>query len=171
VAGPAISKIITSLYAKDKLTPDQVSRMADVTVGRVAGDLTDDMIRAGCKHSKFRPSLLEWLIPSAHAAAGDCIVSGKSGRVYTIPHGKAEDCITAANKAEDDPQIREKLIELAQNITCAQYISDNCKASILREFPGEYLDKTVDQVLKDAKNGIRPARSAKKLLFDNRFQK
>jgi hypothetical protein len=42
---------------------------------------------------------------------------------------------------------------------------------VLRVFPGEYLDQTVDQVLKDAKAGVGAAQTAKKLLFNNRYRK
>ena len=62
-------------------------------------------------------------------------------------------------------------VQAAQEMKCSAYITDNCKGSILREFPSEYLDVSVDQMLSDAKAGIRAARKAKKLLFENRFQK
>ncbi len=62
-------------------------------------------------------------------------------------------------------------VQVAQEMKCSAYITDNCKGSILREFPSEYLDVSVDQMLSDAKAGIRAARKAKKLLFENRFQK
>ncbi len=45
------------------------------------------------------------------------------------------------------------------------------KGNIMREFPSEYLDLSVDQVLKDAQAGVAAAKKAKKLLFDNRFRK
>ncbi|WP_157230827.1 hypothetical protein [Brevibacillus sp. BC25] len=55
--------------------------------------------------------------------------------------------------------------------TADEYISKNRKGSIRREFPSEYLDKTLNEIEKDAKNGERKARTAKKLLNDNRFKK
>ncbi|WP_199928282.1 hypothetical protein [Brevibacillus brevis] len=55
--------------------------------------------------------------------------------------------------------------------TADEYISKNRKGSIRREFPSEYLDRTLNEIEKDAKNGERKARTAKKLLNDNRFKK
>lgn len=45
------------------------------------------------------------------------------------------------------------------------------KGKIRGEFPTEYLNKTIDQINKDAKKGIKKARTAKKLLTDHRFKK
>ena len=58
---------------------------------------------------------------------------------------------------------------LAENKTCSQFIAQNCKASILREFPGQYLDVPVEEVFDAAKGGDSVARKARKLLMDNRF--
>jgi hypothetical protein len=61
--------------------------------------------------------------------------------------------------------------QTAQYQTCAEFIAENCKASILRVFPGQFLDVPVDDVLDAAKQGDRAAQTAKKLLFENRFRK
>jgi len=37
--------------------------------------------------------------------------------------------------------------------TCREFIAQNCKASVLRVFPGELLDVRVDEVLEAAKAG------------------
>lgn len=55
--------------------------------------------------------------------------------------------------------------------TADQYISKNRKAAIRGQFPGEYLGKTLNEIEKDAKAGKSRAKSAKKLLTDNRFKK
>ncbi|WP_289140087.1 hypothetical protein [uncultured Brevibacillus sp.] len=55
--------------------------------------------------------------------------------------------------------------------TASNYIAKNRKGSILREFPSEYLDKTLDEIEADAKKGNATARKAKKLLNDRRFSK
>ncbi len=55
--------------------------------------------------------------------------------------------------------------------TCSSYIAANCKASILRVFPGQFLDSPVQDVLDAAKSGDTAARTARELLFDNRFRK
>ena len=39
------------------------------------------------------------------------------------------------------------------------------------EFPGEFLDVPLREVLEKAKNGDRAAKKAKKLLLDERFSK
>ncbi|TFW45531.1 hypothetical protein [Bacillus sp. 005/A4HT-01/001] len=56
-------------------------------------------------------------------------------------------------------------------MTANEYISKNRKASIRNKFPTEYLNKTIDQINKDASKGIKKAKTAKKLLTDNRFKK
>ena len=58
-----------------------------------------------------------------------------------------------------------------QNETADQYISKNRKAGIRAKFPGEYLDKTLNEIEKDAKAGNSRANTAKKLLRDNRWKK
>lgn len=50
-------------------------------------------------------------------------------------------------------------------------ISPECKGSVLREFPSQYLDSTYDDIQCDARDGIKDARKALKLLNDNRFKK
>lgn len=50
-------------------------------------------------------------------------------------------------------------------------ISAECKGSILREFPGQYLNSTYNDIQGDARDGIKDARKALKLLDDNRFKK
>lgn len=47
----------------------------------------------------------------------------------------------------------------------------NRKGTIRSEFPGEYYDKTLNEIEKDAKAGNARTRTAKKLLNDNRFKK
>jgi hypothetical protein len=55
--------------------------------------------------------------------------------------------------------------------TCRQFIGRNCKASVLRVFPAEFLDMAVEDVLEAAKRGSRAAQTARKLLLDRRFRK
>jgi hypothetical protein len=62
-------------------------------------------------------------------------------------------------------------VQVAQDVKCSAFISENCKGSILREFPSEYLDLSTDQLLKDAEAGVPAAKKSKKLFFDNRFRK
>jgi len=55
--------------------------------------------------------------------------------------------------------------------TADQYISKNRKAGIRAKFPGQYLDKTLNEIEKDAKAGNSDAKTAKKLLTDGRWKK
>lgn len=50
-------------------------------------------------------------------------------------------------------------------------ISSECKGSVLREFPRQYLDSTYNDIQGDARDGVKDARKALKLLNDNRFKK
>ncbi|KVN04239.1 hypothetical protein WT19_12895 [Burkholderia stagnalis] len=50
-------------------------------------------------------------------------------------------------------------------------ISAECKGSVLREFPSQYLGTTLNDIQSDARNGVKDARKALKLLNDNRFKK
>lgn len=55
--------------------------------------------------------------------------------------------------------------------TADEIISKKKKGSIRKEFPSEYLDKTLNEIEKDAKAGKPRAKKAKKLLTDKRFDK
>ncbi len=65
--------------------------------------------------------------------------------------------------------------ELADNDRGSTYacdiISAECKGSVLREFPGQYLNSTLDDIQSDAQDGVKDARKALKLLNDGRFKK
>ena len=50
-------------------------------------------------------------------------------------------------------------------------IARECDAGILREFPSQFLDRTVEEINQAARGGDRLARKAKKLLNDLRFKK
>ena len=60
---------------------------------------------------------------------------------------------------------------VAQRITSRQFIERHCKASVLRVFPGEYLDAPVQQVIDQATEGNRRAQTARKLLFRSEYRK
>ncbi len=55
--------------------------------------------------------------------------------------------------------------------TCADFIAANCRAGILRIFPGQYIDQPLSKVYEDAAGGNAAARKAKKLLDQERFRK
>ncbi len=50
-------------------------------------------------------------------------------------------------------------------------IGEECKGTILREFPSEWLEATLAEIDKAAKRGERSARKAWKLLSSGRFKK
>jgi len=52
-----------------------------------------------------------------------------------------------------------------RNTTVREFIAKNRRASILRRFPSEYLDKTVEQAIRQGGTDV------KKLLLDSRFSK
>ncbi|QIE27544.1 hypothetical protein SBC1_56550 (plasmid) [Caballeronia sp. SBC1] len=56
-------------------------------------------------------------------------------------------------------------------IYACDIISSECKGSVLREFPGQYLNSTLKDIQSDANSGNKDARKALKLLNDNRFKK
>lgn len=56
-------------------------------------------------------------------------------------------------------------------ITAREWIAEKCKGSVLREFPEEYLDWTLDQIKAEAQKGNKKAKKAWKLLNDKRFRK
>ena len=55
--------------------------------------------------------------------------------------------------------------------TAAEIVAEECEAGILREFPSQWLVKTLDEIREAAKQGDRAARKAFKLLNDRRFKK
>jgi len=50
-------------------------------------------------------------------------------------------------------------------------ISKECRSSVRKEFPGEMLEKTLEQIIKLANSGNSAAKTAKKLLMSLRFKK
>jgi RHS repeat-associated protein len=55
--------------------------------------------------------------------------------------------------------------------TAQEYIGKYCQGSLNNAFPRQYLSKTGQEILKEAKSGIPDAQSAQKLLTDSRFLK
>ncbi|RAR58783.1 hypothetical protein C7401_11299 [Paraburkholderia unamae] len=67
------------------------------------------------------------------------------------------------------------VVDVAANDRGSTYacdiISAECKGSVLREFPGQYLNSTLNEIQGDAQDGVKDARKALKLLNDGRFKK
>ncbi|WP_341795007.1 DUF637 domain-containing protein [Rickettsia endosymbiont of Rhinocyllus conicus] len=55
--------------------------------------------------------------------------------------------------------------------TAREFVSEHRKGNIREEFPGEYWDKTLREILNDANNRVDAARTAKKLLIKKDFLK
>ncbi|WP_233874835.1 hypothetical protein [Paraburkholderia adhaesiva] len=58
-----------------------------------------------------------------------------------------------------------------KSMIACDIISAECKGSVLREFPGQYLNSPLSDIMSDAASGGSDARKALKLLKDNRFKK
>jgi hypothetical protein len=55
--------------------------------------------------------------------------------------------------------------------TAAEIIAEECDASVHREFPAQWLDKTLDEITQAAKRGTIAARKAYKLLQRPKYKK
>lgn len=62
--------------------------------------------------------------------------------------------------------VESRMVEIARN-----YIAKYKKSSILRVFPGEWLDRTLDAIYKAAALGVKSAQTARKLLTSNEYNK
>jgi hypothetical protein len=58
-----------------------------------------------------------------------------------------------------------------KNKTARDIIAKEKKGTIHRVFPVEYLDKTLAEIERDARQNVPNAKTAKKLLTDSRFNK
>jgi hypothetical protein len=52
-----------------------------------------------------------------------------------------------------------------------EIIGQECQGHILREFPSQWLNRTLEEILEAAKQGDRSARKASKLFQSGRFKK
>jgi hypothetical protein len=82
--------------------------------------------------------------------------------------GELEALLEAANPSQATA-IRSAIEKFGSR--AGDWIGKNCKGSINREFPGEFRDKTLKEILDQSKTGDATAKKAWKLLNDNRFQK
>jgi phage gp29-like protein len=56
-------------------------------------------------------------------------------------------------------------------LKASEIIAQECRGSILREFPAQWLPHTLAEILEAARRGDRSARKAAKLLQGGRFKK
>jgi RHS repeat-associated protein len=76
---------------------------------------------------------------------------------------------TGALSEEQEALAQSTLDRLA--LTAEEIIARECRGSINREFPSEFLDETLEQIMQLARQGIGAAQKALKLLNDSRFKK
>jgi len=58
-----------------------------------------------------------------------------------------------------------------RNKTAGDIIKEKKKGTVHDVFPGEYLNKTLAEIERDARQNVKNAKTAKKLLTDKRFDK
>jgi RHS repeat-associated protein len=95
------------------------------------------------------------------AAIQQALTKGNVSELETI--------LEAASTNEERIAARSALDRL--NTRVGEIISKECKGSINREFPGQYRDKTLAEIIQDKNSGDAIAKKAWKLINDNRFQK
>jgi len=93
------------------------------------------------------------------------------GYLVAPPAMAAADCIAAGKQCSAGTTAMAMFPGGGEGETAAKIISRTRAGSILREFPSQYLNSTLAEIRKDAKEGIQAARKALKLLQDNRFKK
>ena len=96
------------------------------------------------------------------------VATGAKRTAKTAENGRAVEVVRLDLGNDNSP---DKRLHLAQSQTCRDFIAQNCKASILRVFPGQFLGVSVDEVLRAADDGDAAARTAKKLLTRKEYQK
>lgn len=62
------------------------------------------------------------------------------------------------------------MVKIPGNMKAAEWLSKMVKGKVMREFPSEYLDKTINEILRDAKAGIKTAQKARKLLTNQEYR-
>ena len=70
-----------------------------------------------------------------------------------------------------EPLPIDNIIYSNQDVVAQDWIAKNKKGAINREFPKQWIDKTLGEIDKAAKSGDKTAQKAKKLLGDKRFDK
>ena len=126
------------------------------------------------------------LLGEVEAAAGAVLAGGDDsddgddaggdGAMFSDATSDASTLLGDAQAFEYTPDaLGGDAVGLAANDRGSMYacdiISSECKGSVLREFPGQYLNSTLNEIQGDAQDGSKDARKALKLLNDGRFKK
>jgi hypothetical protein len=102
------------------------------------------------------------IVASSTYGVANTSINSKNSTSVNISTPTSGELQAAANCNYSDP---ENLV-----LTANQFISKCCKATIRQQFPGQYLNKTLTEIL-IAQNTDRAAKTAYKLLNDGRFRK
>ncbi|WP_179949719.1 hypothetical protein [Burkholderia sp. ABCPW 11] len=113
-------------------------------------------------------SYLESVVGAGGGAGGVADLAGGAGFADSSPLGDASPFDFSADALGDAVQVAG--IDRGDMMAC-DIINAECKGSVLREFPGQYLNSTLKEIQGDASDGVKEARKALKLLNDNRFKK
>ena len=84
--------------------------------------------------------------------------------------GLLEDLIATGGLSEAQAAAAQAAIERLKS-TCAQIIAKECKGSVWREFPRQFKDNTLKEIIDLAKQRVEDAQKCLKLLRDRRFKK
>ncbi|WP_144030330.1 hypothetical protein [Burkholderia sp. AU6039] len=147
--------------SEERLRPRSITLTPSQLFGRVTRATVD----------RFAPVLARRKLP---AEDGIAVWFANPGDV--LPDGTIA---TALGNAQPFPYVPGEAVGDAIEIASANrgemfacdVISAECKGSVLREFPSQYLGVKLDDIQSDARNGVKDARKALKLLNDNRFKK
>ena len=85
-------------------------------------------------------------------------------------HNKNEDGSKRYKDLDPNNPTERKVLENLDT-SAEKFIVKHRQAKVLREFPGEYLERTVKEILDEASRGTKAAQTARKLLIDKRFSK
>ena len=124
-----------------------------------------------------------WATPS-DVSAGELmsylqsVVSGGAGGAAAMAGGAGfadSTSLSEASPFDFSPDALGDAVQVAGvdrgDMMACDIIKAECKGSVLREFPGQYLNSTLNEIQGDASDGIKEARKALNLLNDNRFKK
>jgi RHS repeat-associated protein len=128
-------------------------------IGLAAGSLSTYPYVHGNPLSYVDPHGLQGL-DSPNATLNSAIARGDVRQLETLMEALAPQEQTLARSAIEKFSSR-----------AGDWIGKNCQGSINREFPGQFRDRTLKEILDQAKAGDSAAKKAWKLINDNRFRK
>ena len=175
-------KIGDMVYAENPETGEKgLKRVTDVYVNESEILIEIEVNKTILKSTPDHPF---WVVNEGWLEAEQLIVGDKlklsTGEIVTISSVKKsflDAPVKVYNFTVDDwhTYYAGELEVLTHNLNCndtaQKVISTERQGKILREFPSQYLNKTINQIIADKNKGIKAARTAWKLLNDGRFKK